>query len=208
MEEIEPLRKGTLPWLQAQEQVEVDGWLLPAVHRVPDGATIRRGEDDGRCRVLWPDGRRCGATRTRLFGVCSAHAGGGDPEAAAVLARSKRTKLRERRVLLGIGPNTAANPRQIARMAAQERAEEIAAALIDGPLDEPSLSAIERQQAVIRGLDATFPLQQLTVEIDLPTDEAGVQEMGWQEMQRLATRLIQPDTAELEPSVLIDEKGM
>ena len=183
-------KKGTLAWLQAQPQVEWQGVLVPACNRIPDGSSRHAGEDDGKCRVIRPDGRRCGASRTRLYGICSAHAGGGDPEAAAVLATAQRARYRERRVLLGIGPNTAANPRVLARLAAQERAEELAAALVDGPLDAKDLGAVERQRAVIAALDATFPLQQLTVEVELPSEAGNVAEMGWQDMQRLAGRLL------------------
>jgi hypothetical protein len=191
----EPPKRGTLAWLQLQEHVLWEGVEVPAVHRIPDGALRHPGDDDGRCRVVWEDGRRCGATRMRAYGICSAHAGGGDPQAASERGHAKKAVLRQRRALLGIGPNTAANPRQIARLAALGRAEEIAAALVDGPLDDASLSAVERQQAVIRTLSETFPLQQLTVEVELPADAAAVSDMGWEAMQQLAGRLLAPDTA-------------
>ena len=91
--------------------------------------------------------------------LCSAHAGGGDPEAGVIAAREKRTKLKARRTLLGIGPNRVGNPRAHARLRALERADDIAQALIDAPLDDAELGSVERQLAVVRGLDATFPLQ-------------------------------------------------
>jgi len=77
---------GTLAWLEAHSTVLVDGWELPSVHRVPEGASIRRGDDDGRCRVIL-NGAACRGTRTRRYGVCLVHAGGGgfgDPRAAAM----------------------------------------------------------------------------------------------------------------------------
>src|SRR5436305_2919506 len=162
IEVYEPPKRGTGAWLAQQEHVEVLGLRIPNVHRVPEGATAYEGEDDGRCRVIKPDGKRCGATRMKAYGICSAHAGGGDPEAASLAGNAQRARLKARRLMLGIGPATAANPRQIARLAAQARAEEIAAALIDGPLDDRELGSLERQQAMLRGLDATFPLQQMT----------------------------------------------
>jgi hypothetical protein len=62
--------------------------------------------------------------------------------------------------------------------------------LVSGPLDDPKLGAIERQIAAARALDATFPLQQATLEVELPADAAGIQSLGWQEMQQLAARLL------------------
>jgi hypothetical protein len=80
----------------------------------------------------------------------------------------------------------------MARLAAQERAEEIAKALVDGPLDDTDLATVERQLAVIRALDATYPLQSMSVEVELPSDGEGVLGMGWQDMQQLASRLLEP----------------
>jgi hypothetical protein len=76
--------------------------------------------------------------------------------------------------------------------AAQARAEEIAAAIIDAPLDDRDLGTVERQQALLRGLDATYPLQQATFEVELPADVDGVQGLGWEEMQQLAARVLEP----------------
>jgi hypothetical protein len=122
--------------------------------------------------------------------LCSAHLGGGDPEHAAQLAGIARTKLRQRRLLLGVGPSRTANPRQAARLRALERAEEVAAALVDAPLDDAALSSIERQLAVVRALDATYPLQSMSVEIELPSSADDVSAMGWEAMQALAARML------------------
>jgi len=79
---------------------------------------------------------------------------------------------------------------------ALDRAHELAAALVDAPLDDASLSTIERQRAVLAALDATFPLQQMTVEVELPATAAAVPELGWVEMQQLAARLLdEPQSA-------------
>ena len=43
---------------------------------------------------------------------------------------------------------------------------------------------------MVRGLDATFPLRSMSVEVELPADAAGVQAMGWEAMQQLASRLL------------------
>jgi hypothetical protein len=201
-EELEPApRKGTIAWLQLQNTVEVDGWSVPACHRIPEGATIRRGEDNGRCRVVKVDGKTCGAVRTHVFGICAAHAGGGDHEAGALASQAARARIRSRRLLLGIGSRASANPRQLARLAALERAEELANALVHGPLDDVDLGSLERQRAAVTALEQTFPLQAMTVEVELPAEASGVAAMGWEEMQQLAARLVgQGGAEELEPS--------
>jgi hypothetical protein len=182
-------KRGTLAWLQERPTVDVGGLALPDCHRIPEGAEI--GEEEGHaCRVII-GGTRCGGTRVRAFGVCIGHAGGGDPEAASLRGHAGKARLRQRRLLLGIGSRTAANPRAIARMAAQERAEEIAAALVDGPLDARDLTAMERQRAVIAILGETFPLQTASLEIELPADVEGIASLGWQEMQALAARMLE-----------------
>lgn len=167
---------------------------LPEGHRIPPDATFHLGEDDGRCRVIRPDGRRCGAPRVRALGLCSGHAGIGgvatDPTGSALLAHASKARIRERRQLLGIGPRRNADPRQIARIRAHERAEDAALALVDAPLDDRSLGTIERQRAVVTMLDAVFPLATTSVEIELPVEGAGVAQLGWQDMQALAARLL------------------
>src|SRR5262245_35540540 len=104
---VEP-RPGTLDWLQLQPTVEVQGTMLPACHRVPEDAVLVEA-DGRRCRVERSPGDRCGATPTRRYGVCLAHAGGGgwrDSDDARRLSRmgnARRAVLRERRAVLGIG---------------------------------------------------------------------------------------------------------
>src|SRR5262249_49924516 len=158
-----------------------DGVELPAIHKIPDGASF--AEPDGSyCRVIRPDGERCRARPTRRFGVCLAHAGGGGwrdgEDARRNRARGNRGKavLRERRSLLGIGARRSADPRQVARVAALDRADEIAAAMLS-PLDDEGLGSMARQTAAVRILDATFPLATLAVAVELPSDEQGVSAM-------------------------------
>jgi hypothetical protein len=185
----EPPRRGTLPWLQLQEHVDWHGQQVPTVHRIPEGSERYDGEDDGKCRVVMPERGRCRAARTRLYGICSAHLGGGDPQAAAAAGVAAKIRIKERRQLLGISASRTADPRQAARMAALARVEEIAAAIVDGPLDDENLSTLERQSAVLKAVDATFPLALTTVEIELPANAEGVQDMGWESMVALAAKL-------------------
>jgi hypothetical protein len=81
------------------------------------------------------------------------------------------------------------------------RAEELAKALVDAPIDDRDLGTIERQQAVVRALDATFPLQQTTVEVELPASGEQVGEMSWQDMQALAARLLAEGQPEISPII-------
>src|SRR5262249_58147593 len=91
---------------------------------------------------------------------CLVHAGGGglgDPVAAGKRGNAVRVQLRESRRLLAIGSKRAGDPRQIARVRAVARSLDLATALVDGPLDDPELGTIERQQAVVRMLGQNFP---------------------------------------------------
>ena len=46
--------------------------------------------------------------------------------------------------------------------------------------------------AVIRMLDALYPLATATVEVELPADGADVNGLGWAQLQELAQRVVQP----------------
>lgn len=130
-----------------------------------------------------------------MYGICVVHAGGGgatDPEALRRMSakgHAAKTRLRIQRQTLGIGPNRVGNPREHARIQAMARAERLAEALL-APLDDEALSSLAQQRAAVTVLDATFPLQQATVELELPAEEAGVQALGWEQMQALAARLL------------------
>src|SRR5215831_17956288 len=195
VQDAEPPREGTLAWLQTQEHVDVQGLQLPAVHRVPKDATLLLGDDDGHCRVVKADGKRCGSTRLRLYGICLIHAGGGgfigENGAAVMSKRAHAVKIarRERRELLGIGSRRAASPRQIARVQAMARAEALAAAIVSAPLDDASLGTIERQKAALAALEATFPLATVSAEVSFPASAEQAASMTWPEMQALAARL-------------------
>jgi hypothetical protein len=186
-------RVGTLAWLHLQPHEDVHGIELPAVHRIGEGMSLAEGPDDGRCKVIRADGNRCKSPRLRDYGVCLVHAGGGgfsDPAAMSQKAHAVKLARRERRELLGIGPRRAASARSIARVRAMERAEDMAAAIVDGPLDDSSLSTFERQTAALRALDATYPLASTSVEVTLPATAQDAAGMGWAEMRELAARLL------------------
>lgn len=191
-EATETPRPGTLAWVLAHSSVEVDGFSVPSCHRIGEGSLVL-GEDDGRCRLVREDGRRCNATRLRALPLCLVHAGGGgmvDPSAMRAKAAAVKLARKERRELLGIGPRRTASARQIARVHALERSEALAIALVDGPLDDPSLSTVERQVAALRAIDATFPLAQVSAELSIPADADTAGQMGWQEMRQLAAQLL------------------
>lgn len=189
--EAEEPREGTLAWLQHQEHVDFHGLLIPSVHRIAEGSGLGDPEP-AHCRVVKPTGERCKARPTRSYGICIGHLGGGvrDYALASKKAHASKAKLKLRRELLGIGPARAANPRQIARLRAHERAEELAEALVDGPLDDPELGSLARQAAALRALDATYPVQALVVELELPSDPDEVGSMSWESMRRMAATLM------------------
>jgi len=203
--EAETPREGTLAWLELQEHVDIAGLgEIPACHRLDlSSMTLYLGLDDGYCRVQHADGRRCRAPRTQRYGLCMPHAGGGARDHAAMsrLAHAQKARLRVARTQLGIGAQRTSDPRQIARIEAQARANDIAAALL-APLDDGDLSAMAQQTSALRILDAVSPQQTVTVTVDVPQDEAGVQGMTWAEMQALAAQLLgdTTETQQLEPA--------
>ena len=198
--EVETPREGTLAWVELQPHVELHGELLPEGHRIPEDASLTE-ERSGKCRVIRASGERCGAVATRAYGICLAHLGGGgfpkDEEARktwSAKANRKKLQIRQRRELLGIGPRRAASPRQIARVQALERAQDLADALL-APLDDDELGSLARQRAAVTVLDATFPLATVSAEVELPADEGEVAALGWGEMQRLAAQLLDTNVA-------------
>jgi hypothetical protein len=186
------VREGSLVWLEAMEHVNVGGRMLPRVHRIPEGSSWRSDEERGsRCALVKPDGVACRAPATKRYGVCLVHCGGGsDPRELVSKAAAANTRLRIKRELLGIGPRSNGSPRAVARLAAAERAEDMAVALL-APLDDRKLGSMERQRAVQVILGETFPLSTATVELEIPTDAEDVQALSWQDMQALATKLLE-----------------
>jgi len=73
----------------------------------------------------------------------------------------------------------------LARIRAHERAEEIARAMIDDPLDDKSLSTDRRQSAVIAGLNEAFPRAQVTLETALPDTAEGFSALDWETLRAL-----------------------
>jgi hypothetical protein len=183
-------RKGTLAWVLAQDTVEREGISVPACNRIPEGATMLAEPDGTRCRVVFASGERCQGTRLHALGLCMGHAGGGGSVTADLQEMSRRGvakqhSLRLTRQLLGVSASRAADPRVAARLRAALRADDLARAVIDGPLDA-DIGAIERQRAALAAIDATFPLQAATVELSLSDPE----DMSWENMKRLAVSLL------------------
>jgi hypothetical protein len=94
------------------------------------------------------------------------------------------------RATLGITARTAAQPLHIARMRAQQRAEDYARAVVDAPLDDDTIGTIARQQAALRALELLYPQATLSASVELPQDADEVSGMGWQDMQALAASLV------------------
>ena len=181
------------PVLEPNEELVL---RIPDTAKIPEGATFYEGEDDKRCRVIKLDGERCRSTRIRETGLCPGHSGRGavaiDPFTASKAASAERRRRRQARMTLGISARRAAQPLQASRMAAQMRANEVATALIDAPLDDPDVGTIPRQQAMIRALELLYPQVTASLDLTMPDDAEQLPSMGWQDMQALATRLLEP----------------
>jgi hypothetical protein len=121
------------------------------------------------------------------------HCGGGASDLAEMSRKgaAKLARLRIQREVLGIGPRSMANPRLVARVAASERAQEIAEALL-APLDARGLAPMDRQRAAAVILGETFPAASVTVDVELPASPEAVTDLGWSELQALAARVLEP----------------
>jgi len=122
-------------------------------------------------------------------GMCPGHSGKGiaaDPRAHSPAGHAERRRRANTRAILGISGRRAAQPQQLARIRAQERAEDYARAIVDGPLDDGELGTIARQQAAIRALELLYP--QVTATVDVNLEEDGVDGLGWQQLQALAAQ--------------------
>lgn len=169
---------------------------LPAAARIPDGATFYDGPDDTHCRIVKADGQRCRSTRMLATGLCPGHSGTGisaDPGSYSTLGHAERKRRAAARATLGISARRAATPVQAARIRAQLRADDYATAIVDRPLDDPDLSTIARQRAAIDAIELLFPKTTTTLELELPSEPDEVRQMSWQDMQGLASRLLEDE---------------
>src|SRR5262249_5551853 len=148
------------------------------------------GLDDGRCRVIKADGARCRGSRLREHGLCPGHAGKGgisrNPQEAARKAAQRRTERRQARLLLGVSARRGAEPLQASRLAAITRANDFAKAIVDAPLDDESLSTLQRQQAAVKAVELLFPQVTAQLDVEVPGDQDGVAQLDWEQLQALA----------------------
>jgi len=172
--------------------------VLPESAAIPAGSTFYEGEDDGACRVIRPDGRRCRANRIKAYGLCIAHAGktllAQDPVEAQRRSRESFSRRRERRLLLGITRRGVGDPRLLVRERLAERADAAARAAVDGVLDDPKLSGLERQTGVLRAIEAAFPSVQAQLQIDLPADPGEAAALEWEQLKALAAAHLEADS--------------
>lgn len=163
--------------------------VIPESAMLPEDAAFYEGEDDGRCRLI-RDGQRCRGARMRAYGLCAGHAGIGgvarDPVGTSKMAAASRTAMKQRRMLLGVSARRGAEPIALARMLAQERAEEIARGIVEAPLDDETLGSLPRQQALIKAVELLYPQVTATLDVELPEDADGVSGLGWAQLQQLA----------------------
>jgi hypothetical protein len=163
---------------------------VPEGALIPAGATFYEGDDDGRCRVIKLDGERCRGSRSRDTGLCPGHAGRGgittDPRAASLKAAAVRSQRRQARMLLGVSARRAAEPVQASRIRALSRANDFAKAIVDAPLDDETLSTLQRQQAAVKAVELLFPQVTAQLDVDVPVDQEGVAGLDWEQLQALA----------------------
>jgi hypothetical protein len=201
-EELEAPREGTLAWLALQPHTLVHGLEVPECHRIPADATLAPYTGEKACRVIRASGERCGATATRRYQICLAHAGGGMTDYSEMSKRghARQARLRQTRAILGVTHAGRHDPRAVARMRALERSEDLAAALL-APLDDSSLESLQMQRAAVTALDATYPLQTATLELQIPASGEDVSSLGWEDLQSLAARMLadQSEPLALEP---------
>lgn len=199
--------KRTVEWVHAQGTTLWQGEPVPTCHRIPAGAelapvdtieqpstqggpqaSVPGGQGARHCRVTVA-GERCKARMIASIGLCPGHAGvGGAADMELMRERSSeaRATVKLTRQVLGINARRSLDPRSAARLRASLKATQLAKAIVDGPLEDPSLSSAERQKAALAALDATFPLQTVTAELSLSDPEG----MDWKSMQRLAGQLL------------------
>lgn len=167
---------------------------VPETAMIPDGCTFWDGEDDGRCRVLKPDGARCRGIRRRDTGLCNGHSGIGgvatDPRMASLAAHAEKARRAHARASLGITARRAAQPLQQARIRAQLRANDFAEAIVDAPLDDGELSSVARQRAAIAAVELLYPQAEARLDVELPSTADEVTGLGWAELQQLASQLL------------------
>jgi len=133
------------------------------------------------------EGTRCKGKRLKAYGLCMGHIGGGgaaDLEQMRLKAAAKQRELKVTRQLLGIGPARTGEPRAAARIRAAQRANELARAIVDGPLDS-DLGPVEKQRAALAALDATFPLQTATLSLTVDDPDS----MSLQDMEQVLSLL-------------------
>jgi len=188
-EVVKEPRRGTLAWVELQGVTQFKGEDVPASHRIPADATLVEWDGTStKCRVVQASGQRCRAAAAKALGLCMGHAGGGgsaDLEEMRAKARASQARLKATRQMLGIGPARSAEPRAAARIRAALRADDLARAIVDGPLDS-DLDPAAKQRAALAAVDATFPLQLVTAELSLDD----VDSMDWKSMQRVALSLL------------------
>ena len=157
---------------------------LPDTARNPEGATFHHGLDDG--------------TRTRATGLCGGH-GGTTPDISTYSSEGHHARRRkaQARAVLGISARRAATPVQAARIRAQLRADDYATAIVDAPLDDPEIGTLSRQKAAIDAIELLFPKTTTTLELELPQEPDEVRQMSWQDMQGLASRLLEDEGIEV-----------
>jgi hypothetical protein len=103
--------------------------------------------------------------------------------AASAESRRRRAALR-----LALGITGTGSPRALLKAAVVAEAERIVAAALS-PLGDPSLGSVAQQRAALALLDAADPMAQASLELPLPSNPEGVEQMSLEDLKALAERV-------------------
>lgn len=168
---------------------EGTGVSLPA-HSTRGTAPGQRG-----CWALNKQGEPCGAARRADSDYCNAHSGFGvaeDPAKWAVIGAAVNAENRRRRATLrlALGGTRLSTPRGILKAAVFADGDAVVRAALAGATD-PSLPLAQRSRHALALIDAVDPPVQASLELTLPTDPDGVNQLGLAELEALAEQVHQ-----------------
>jgi hypothetical protein len=184
----------------AEERAEpVAGTALvpadPAQEAVSQPAYGVRGDAPGPrgCWAAKRNGEPCGAAPRRGEDYCNGHSGHGvamNPVEWSAKGRAAAAESRRRRAALrlALGITGTGSPRALLKAAVVAEAERIVAAALS-PIGDDSLGSAAKQRAALALLDAADPMAQASLELPLPSNPEGVEQMGLEDLRALAQQV-------------------
>lgn len=145
------------------------------------------------CWAVKRNGEPCGAAPRRGEPYCNGHSGHGvamNPAEWSAKGRAASAESRRRRAALrlALGITGTGSPRSLLKAAVVADAERVVAAALS-PIGDPDLGSVQRSRAALSLLDATDPMAQASLELPLPTDPQGVEQMSLEDLRALALQV-------------------